>query len=244
MGKKNGLSIKNKLMLGGFWLKIIVIVGVAYIAMQKDVNLEFNFESPLKSQVHKHTTPEKAEGETKEEGLSDSKGQKPSGLGFTASLAQLVGLKQKHKTPNIKDVDQKMVDAYIQRFSGVATSEKRKFNIPASIIIATSLYQSVVGSSPLSKQQHNYFTIPCTKDWDGMMKDVDGTCFRKYESAWAGFRGFSHFISNEHPSLQKIHIQNYEKWAKELQAKCYSHDKKFAKNIMEIIEKYDLGNLD
>lgn len=237
---------------GGFWLRVFIIAIAAYIFMQKDINFQVNFQSPLNEPIEDEPSKE-AGGETpSDQELSDHKSgsSSPSLRGLSASLFGLTKkVSQDKKIPakkqaSFQEVSDEQIEAYISRFSNVAVSEMRKFGIPASIILANGLLQSSAGQTDFSKTANNHFRILCDASWDGMMKDYSGVCYRKYESAWAAFRDHSRYISQNSSSLKKHGSKDYKNWAKGLENKSFSKQKGLSKKLISTIEKYDLSRFD
>lgn len=252
MNSKIAMNTKMKMLLtGGFWVRIIIIVAAGIIFIQKDINFQVHLQSPLYDQEIEDEQPKEADEKTKsDEELSDVQSGSSRFSGLSASL---FGIKKKRvndfevvskKQIQLHEVSGDQVEAFIARFSNVAISERRKFGIPASIILANGLHQSAAGQTDYVKDANNYFNLQCDGSWDGMMKDFDGKCFRKYESAWAGFRGHSRFINDNYGSLKKYGTNDYKLWAKGLEDKGFGKQEGLAKKLITIIEKYDLDKYD
>ncbi len=224
--------------------------------MNKDVNFQVNLQSPLndvedagelKSDLPKPEKPAPLE-KPKEKGLSKNKSSKGSSLASFVSLFSRKGKdnqeKQLHKKISLEEIPEEEIEKYIERFSNVAVSEKRKYGIPASIILANGIYQSAAGNSEIAKNANNHFHILCGNEWDGNMKDFDGQCFRKYESAWASFRGHSQFVSEKCRSLKGLPHSDYKSWAEGLSHLGFNDDRQLSKGLVRIIKKYNLDKYD
>ena len=74
--------------------------------------------------------------------------------------------------------------AYIDKYSGMAVEQMKKYGIPASITLAQGLLESDAGRSILATKCNNHFGIKCHSDWTGrkMYHDDDARqeCFRCY----------------------------------------------------------------
>lgn len=217
-----------------FWARVAIVLVVGFIFMQKDINFQVNLQSPLAKKSLASTSI--VEGKTPNAQKNKS-----------SPLKKQVHLKSKAvpKTQlELKDVSHSKIKAFIQRFSGVATSEQNKFGIPASIIIANGMLQSAAGQSHIAQQANNYFHIPCDASWEGQMQDFDGVCYRRYENAWGGFRGYSRYLSQHYAHLKKYGTQDYVRWAKGLEKGGFGQQKQLSKRLTQIIKKYDLDTLD
>lgn len=238
---------------GGFWLRIAIIVITAYLFMQKDINFQVNFQSPLYESTIDDEQSKETGGETSSsKELSDHKSESSS-PSFKSLSASLFGLTKKvsqdkvispKKQPSLQNASDEQIEAYISRFSNVAISEMRKFGIPASITLSNSLVQSAAGQTDFAKSANNHFRLLCDSSWDGMMKDYEGICYRKYESAWAGFRDHSRYISKNFSHLKKHGSTDYKSWAKGLESKSFAQQKGLSEKLISTIEKYDLNRFD
>ncbi len=257
MSSRSAVNVNTrKWLTGGLWIRIFIIVAAGYIFMQKDINFQVNLQSPFMEQ-NMDEQPTEADGKTQSgQELSENQSRSSSRLeGLTASLfgiSKKVGQKKQTTPPpdnpipviRLKDINNSQIESFINRFSNVAISEKRKFGIPASIIMANGLLQSAAGQTKHAKEANNYFNLPCDSTWDGMMKDFNGQCFRKYENAWAGFRGHSRYINDNFGALKKYGTKDYKSWAKGLEQSGFNQQKKLSTQLIQIIEKYNLDQLD
>jgi len=79
-----------------------------------------------------------------------------------------------NKTIELKEAD---VNALIVRFGKVAKAENRKFNIPASVLLAVAILESNAGKSDMVKTNNNFF--------GSRMKN------KSYLTAWENWRAHS-----------------------------------------------------
>ncbi len=93
-------------------------------------------------------------------------------------------------------VDKPAAVAFIRRFENVAVSERKKFGIPSSILLACAYVNSTAGKADWVNRTNNFFALPCEPDWEGETATINGKCLRRYESAWASFRDFSIFLTS------------------------------------------------
>lgn len=142
------------------------------------------------------------------------------------NLAQPVNLK-KAETPaiSLSQLDDKAVQDYVQRFQNVAEVEMSKFGIPASVKMGQGILESHAGHHPAVKQSNNHFGAPLSG--------------QTYESAWENWRAHSVLLKEEFPKLFESG-SSYKKWANGLQDIGYSNDKKYAKKLVDVIERYQL----
>ena len=139
--------------------------------------------------------------------------------------------------------------AFIERFKDVAKVEQRKFGIPASITIAQGILESASGTSRLAKEANNYFGVKCFSSScqrghcmnasDDSHKDF----FRIYPNAWHSFRSHSQLLNKKH--YADCHkCTTVECWAQQLQKAGYATSKTYSGDLIKIINKYKLKELD
>jgi hypothetical protein len=134
-------------------------------------------------------------------------------------------------------IDEDKAHAYLARFAKVAREEEKRFGVPASVILAVSLYQSAAGQRDLALDVNNHFAMPCSTDWNGPCREFQGRAYRKYSSAWASFRDFSLFAKQNYARLSGA---KPVAWALALEADGFGETNDFAKEIMELVEQFGL----
>lgn len=151
------------------------------------------------------------------------------------------------ETPKVRpaemtETDADQAEAFLKRFAQVAITERKKFGVPTSIILASAYVNSQAGKSAAAVDAHNFFALPCGQDWEGDSAKMDGNCMRKYESAWASFRDFSIYLSSQdwYGSLKKSAGKDWRKWVEKLGKEGVSN----AKAMQKVIELYRLEELD
>jgi len=253
-------SKKMKNPFGINWFTMVLFVVLAFVFIRKDLSLNFNLNAPLKVEkerprnyqapTQKISSPQKKkESKLTEKAPVEKERVKETKKGtslfnfFGNPFKQ--GKKGKDFLVKLAAVDQSIKDDYLQRFAHVAKSEQEKFQIPASIILANALLHSQGGQSDLSTDYHNHFSISCGDNWDGGTGSSAGVCYRIYESAWMSFRNHSQYITTgKFTDLVELGATDYQGWAKGLAKKNFSTDKDLAKNLIRIIEEYNLNDLD
>ena len=149
---------------------------------------------------------------------------------FSASLAQ---------TP----------EAYIQNYSSIAQDQMRKYGVPASITLAQGILESGSGKSKLAAEANNHFGIKCHDTWNGATMHLDddapNECFRKYKSVDQSFEDHSVFLKKpRYEELFVLEITDYKGWAQGLKKCGYATSSTYAKNLIDLIEKYELTQFD
>lgn len=77
------------------------------------------------------------------------------------------------------------------------------------------------------------------------MDDGHKDFFRKYNSSWDSFRDHSIFLSRKrYRHLKELGADDYVGWARGLKAAGYATDKRYAEKLIQIIEAFQLYELD
>ena len=144
------------------------------------------------------------------------------------------------------NLDEETKRGFLHRFHQVAVAERKKFGVPASITLANALLQSCAGKKEMALKSDNYFGLPCSFEWTGSSDTHEGACFRKYGNAWVSFRDHSVFVtSGKFSKLRDLNNYDYKAWAKGLEKLGYpTKIDNLASKLIEIIEKYELEQLD
>ena len=190
--------------------RLAVITLVVFVYNQKEIQFSVDFESPG---FTFHTEP-RLEG------------------GFP--IAQMVSFKSPmieapEASNQVQDLTELDVNAYIKRFSKVASVEMEKFGIPASLKMGMAILESRAGSNPKAMSINNHF---------GALMDGE-----YYQSAWKNWRAHSEFLKKNF-SFLFTNGMNYRRWAEAIQNSDYTDDKQYAEKILKIIEDYQLYLLD
>lgn len=139
---------------------------------------------------------------------------------------------------------------YIDNFKEDAVKEMCLNKIPASIVLAQAMFESANGNSELAKNANNHFGIKCKKEWGGESYSKDDEeaqeCFRKYNSVLESYTDHSVFLKTRprYAFLFDIPVTDYKSWCLGLKAAGYATDPKYAKRLIDIIEKYKLHEFD
>ncbi len=217
------------------WFKLIIIGAGIYIIFQKDMSFTVNFNAPFQEKIEQQNeSPAIVKGEKERYSVDAQKlAAKSSGLEkfeipfFTSKSTKVNHLKELDK------ISEDIQVAYLKRFAHVAISERKKYGIPSSIILANALLHSYAGSNAAAKSSNNHFGL-----------EENGELVQ-FENAWSGFRAHSQYITTgEFTELRALSIDDYQAWAKGLQRLDYSQDKDLAKNLLTLIDKFQLYDLD
>lgn len=139
---------------------------------------------------------------------------------------------------------------YIKKYSHLAIKEMNQYGIPASITIAQGLLESGYGKSRLATSANNHFGIKCKSTWTGdkIYHDDDEAqeCFRVYACVEDSYNDHSVFLkSNQrYAFLFDFGVADCESWAHGLKKSGYATNPRYAYLLLDIIERYDLTQLD
>lgn len=144
----------------------------------------------------------------------------------------------------------KQYENYIRQYRDLAVEEMKRYRIPASITLAQGLLESGAGQSTLARKSNNHFGIKCGSDWNGKTvrhdDDARGECFRAYKHPKQSYEDHSKFLVSRprYASLFKLKITDYKGWAKGLKKAGYATNPRYADQLIDIIELYDLHKYD
>lgn len=247
LSDENGYPMKK---LASFfqrnWFKIAVAALLVYLSIKKDVRLQMNLHAPSEVPAQ---VPATAGGGIREKFTELLFGNQPV-------QAPLPGVEQMDIQPFRKELDfsgvnalatiaAPMKQAFIQRFGRVAQAEKEKFGIPASIVLGNALLISKSGESMQVKLGLNFFGLPCTDDWKGNKGEIEGKCYRYYESAWMSFRDHSLYLTTgKFSGMRGLKDRSYAEWAKYLEKAGFKPVPNYAEQVVRVIQTYELDKWD
>ena len=219
-------SIKNYLSGRPFpWFRVALVLLFVYAFFQKDLQFNINLGAP--NILSEETT------------TSASKlmvGGFPQAVKHTAT----------NNKSNITHLDDKAVEGYINRFKRVAIVEMDKFDIPASIKMGQALLASHAGTNSLASQYNNHFAITCKDgvNCENFQIGNQSAMVKSYQSAWESWRNHSQLLSTSKYAPLKEYKKNYKKWATGLEAAGFSQANNYSEQLIQVIEKYQLYQLD
>jgi flagellum-specific peptidoglycan hydrolase FlgJ len=213
------------------WFSVALVLLVLVAIARKNVRIDFGQpENPKKREISR----------VKAEKFTDllTQGEAPSQLGILADPSQ--------PRKALPDIDGQTAIAYLRRFGNVAAGEHKKFGIPASVLLAYSYVNSFSGQRETVKQANNFFALGCSRTWEGRTADLDGRCYRRYQTPWESFRDFSLFVCSAdwYPEARKSCGDDWRKWLDVLQANGLSDVDQSKAEMQKIIQQYRLFELD
>ena len=138
--------------------------------------------------------------------------------------------------------------SYIEQFKDNAISIMRETGIPASIILGIAMHESGNGNSNIAQKLNNQFGI---KGNSGSVyyknKKKVRSAYKKYDSIMESFADFARIITqrrNRGAISPELTETEYEKWVRGIQRSGYASSKKWGAQVLAIIRKYDLNQLD
>lgn len=143
-----------------------------------------------------------------------------------------------------------LAPSYIDKHKHLAIAQMVQYKIPASVILAQAIKESGSGCSYLAENTHNHFGIKCHREWGGnsFNKDDDtlNECFRSYYSVEDSYLDHSLFLMSRprYAFLLDLKTTDYSGWCYGLKMAGYATSAQYAKDLIDIIEKFQLFELD
>ncbi|PHN07174.1 glucosaminidase domain-containing protein [Flavilitoribacter nigricans] len=235
------------------WFKISLVAFLLFLIFKKDFSFTINLNAPAPTETTMPPSrqPVQQEPPPKRETFTEQAKQQSmtpppeQGVLDRFDFSSILGGSNEQLKDELYRIDSETVVAYIERFGRVARSEQKKFGIPASIILANALLHSQAGKNESSSRTNNHFGLACTDDWIGEKWEKDGDCYRVYENAWTSFRDHSFFLTTgTFADLRRLDSKDYKGWAKAMEKKEYTKSDDLADQLIEVIEKWRLYEID
>ncbi|MFH1066919.1 MAG: glucosaminidase domain-containing protein [bacterium] len=127
------------------------------------------------------------------------------------------------------------------------------YGIPASAVVAMSIYESAYGRSSLAKDYHNYFGIKAFSNWHGPKassvptrdEGVPTTAdFRAYSNMHDGFLGYAQFLKESGRYDHAFKTKSGAQFVATILKAGYCPDSSYLPNIKRIMENHQLQELD
>jgi flagellum-specific peptidoglycan hydrolase FlgJ len=192
----------------------------------------------VKKQGRKSPAKQTQQSQTEKMTQAATAAETPTQLGISSEMQA--------GTPRVPDIDASTAMAFFTRFGPVAAGERKKFGIPASVLLGCAYVNSYAGGRKPAQQANNYFALGCSPDWDGGAADCESRCMRRYNTAWESFRDFSIWLAGSDwwGDAKKSAGKDWRKWAKILGEKEVSDVQNFESELVKAIEEYKLYELD
>ena len=227
------------------WFQLIIISFMLIVLMRKDFSFQINMNNPDNVEEPSSKPVENKQKNKKLITQKEAETDSDSGILDRFSLAFIGGGTTSLSKSEFSKIDEKTIQSYLKRFAHVAISERKKYGVPSSIILANALYHGFAGTRDMAQNGNNHFAIACSSDWNGANGNYQNKCYRQYENAWTSYRDHSLFTTTGRYSyLVNLGPTDYKSWARGLEKNGFSEFPDLEKNLIEIIEKYELFHLD
>lgn len=231
------------------WYKVALAILLLFIILKKDLSLQLRLQAPTGEPTEQPRRPPEREQarQPERERLSESAPATPAPeLPSREEEFDLSGSdRSSDRSARLDRIAEATKRAFRQRFAHVAVSERKKFGIPASLIMGHAFLLSQAGQSEPARTSNNFFALPCTADWQGPRRQAGGACFRRYDKAWTSFRDHSLFLTTGRlAKLRRLHNDDYRGWAHALEKAGFYPHRGMAREVIDFIEAERLYELD
>lgn len=139
--------------------------------------------------------------------------------------------------------------SYIEKFKDDAIRIMHASGVPASIILAVAMHESANGNSKIALALNNQFGVKGyskTTYTTAKNKKVS-TFYKHYDSVMESFEDFAR-IMTQRKQFSKLAATltnlDYTAWARGIQKAGYCSSRKWSKQVLAIINKYQLNTFD
>ena len=139
-------------------------------------------------------------------------------------------------------------ESYIEKFKDDAIRIMNETGVPASIVLGVAMHESACGNSAIAQNLNNQFGVKGggTSVYFKHNKKVRSS-YKHYDSIGDSFNDFARIISKRRQfnGLScELTQSDYVGWAKGIQRSGYASSRKWASQVLGLIEKYKLYNFD
>jgi len=134
------------------------------------------------------------------------------------------------------------IQDYVEEHTDHAQELMREYDVPASVILAVAIHESAAGKSKVARHLNNHFGIK------GSNTNTEiNSSYRDYENADESYDNFVEVLQNS-STFSKLFDRcdqyDYSSWAKGIQRGGYASSRTWAKQVIAIIDKYELYQYD
>jgi LysM repeat protein len=137
---------------------------------------------------------------------------------------------------------QGVVSDYIEKYTQKAQELMLNNKVPASLILAVAIHESAAGTSKIAKHLNNHF------GFKGPNSNTEiQSAYRDFTDVDSSYNYFISFLKSRKKINQlfdKLDQYDFRSWAKGLQKGGYAHSRIWAVQVIGIINKYKLYELD
>jgi flagellum-specific peptidoglycan hydrolase FlgJ len=138
--------------------------------------------------------------------------------------------------------------SYIDKFKDNAIRIMHETGVPASIVLGVAMHESGSGKSAIAQGLNNQFGV---KGGGSVVyyrhnKKVK-SAYKRYDSVLDSFKDFARIMTERKPFSHlgsKFSASDYKNWALGIQKGGYASSRKWASQVLGIIHKYNLNELD
>lgn len=243
---------KAKNFINLHWYKLSLLLLIALIFTYKDLSIRLDLSSPFSKRQpprieERFRTPPSQNPPTLQQQFTEKLQQNSRQETFSLLPAFLLGGSKAPKSLKaaLKNVSNKKKKTYVKQYAHVAVEEMQRTGVPASIILGQALLHGLAGTSDLSKQHHNHFSITCGSTWEKTSVELIGMCYRKYESTYESYQDHSQLVTTgRFANLTQYSSTDYKKWAKGLKTGGYSLEENYDQLLIETIKTFNLDKYD
>jgi flagellum-specific peptidoglycan hydrolase FlgJ len=143
---------------------------------------------------------------------------------------------------------QNAAQSYIEKFKDNAIRIMHETGVPASIILGVAMHESASGKSAIAQNLNNQFGVKGggTVVYYKHNKKVR-SAYKRYDSVLDSFEDFARIMTERKQFshlADKFTQYDYKAWAKGIQRGGYASSKKWSAQVLGIINKYGLYELD
>jgi len=138
--------------------------------------------------------------------------------------------------------------SYIEQFKDDAIKIMHQTGVPASIVLGVAMHESGCGNSTLAQNLNNQFGV---KGGGGATfykhNKIVRSKYKRYQSVYDSFQDFARIMTerSEFSGLaDKFTHFDYTGWAHGIQKHGYASSHKWSAQVLGLIKKYQLYNLD
>lgn len=227
------------------WLAVLLVLSSTILGLSKVVKTmtdSYLHERSELSQVRDLSAKELAERDMKIARLIKYQSSSP---------ADVVDLGRKIST--VLDTVHSRYRLFFERALPEAMHLQVTESIPASAMLAMSIYESGYGHSVLATQHNNFFGIKAFSDWRGLRANSMSTRdsgvlttadFRAYKDIKEGFKGYVDFLKENERYAPAFKKKSGPEFVQAILKAGYCPDQNYHANIMRIMERHHLVELD
>jgi flagellum-specific peptidoglycan hydrolase FlgJ len=138
--------------------------------------------------------------------------------------------------------------SYIDKFKDDAVRIMHQSGIPASIILAIAMHESGCGNSKIAQNLNNQFGMKGnTLVFYKQKNKKFSTLYKQYDSIGDSFQDFARVITEKKKFAglsDKFTHYDYLGWVHGIQKAGYASSRKWGVQVLNLITKYQLNNLD